>query len=223
MTGAVATAEKPTKLNIARDLLADEDFGIISLLLHFEPAANPIERPSSADLYRYLEINPLPQDVTNMIIATNTPVELVAALTQRISRKSRKEKVEEFKNLAQAICNRHKHTRLVAEHKMENPNTPRDEVGNIITYVDWQHKNVERRAVAYATQVGNTREKPVMDPAEINLETITDKFELFALGVIRAAAHVGASIQYDIINSEPKGEEPAGARYNIRYPTAEAA
>lgn len=205
-----------TKLESARVLLADTDYKIISLLKEFEPAAGKVTNPSSAYLNSYLGENPLPQDVQDMIIATNTPTELVATVAQHISRKSRAEKVNKFKALAEAVCERHTHTRLVAEHKMEDPTTPRDEDNNVVTFVDWQHKNVEQRAVAFATQVGNTRNEPVMDPKEIDLDTVTDKFEKFALGVVSDLAYAGASIQYDIINKHG-GREPTNASYDINY------
>jgi len=218
MIQADEARDKPTKLQRARVLLADTDYKIISLLKEFEPAAFPIARPDSKYLALYLDDSPLPQDITDMVIETNTPVELVAAVAQHVSRKSRAEKVDEFKALAELICERHEHTRLVAEHKMEDPETARDDEGNVITYVDWQHKNVERRAVSFATIIGDTRETPVTNPDDIDLDSVTNKFERFALGVVSISAYVGASIQYDIINQEPKGVEPQGARYEIRYP-----
>lgn len=141
-----------SKLKQARDLLAETDAKIVSLLQHFEAAASPKKLPDENTLSKYMEENPFPSNIEELAITSKTPISLIAGVAQFITPESIENNAEKFEELAKEICNRHNHTWLVVEHKIENRSQYEDENGKVNTFIQDQHDQVVTRTKDFVIQ-----------------------------------------------------------------------
>jgi hypothetical protein len=200
-----------TKLDLARIELANTDKKIVRLLSHFDKAVSPpIATPSEHDLVKYMEQNPLPQQVVDLSYHRSVPLELFAGVAQFLSAQSRNEKTAEFIQLCHELADRHDHSRLVVEHKRDNPETFRNTAGTINTFVEKQHNNVVQRAEDF------TRTMPTATKANVKSSR----------QVIEFCALAGAGWQ-DLAINEERGPfmhpTQKGDMTEMRYPECKLA
>jgi hypothetical protein len=154
IAAALTPKDKRSKLEIARDNLAEDDKVIISLLSHFKPASAPQLLPDQAYLADYMKKYPFPGNIEEIAIVNKTPVSLIAGVAQFLTRKSIEENPDKFEELTKAIAKRFNDTWLVVEHKEENRQEFEDENGFVNCFVQDQHDRVARdRATQFAQDV----------------------------------------------------------------------
>ena len=202
-------ANKKTKLETARDLLAETDQKIVSLLQHFEAASNPPLLPNADLLAKYMTENKLPREIEEIAIMTNTPVSLIAGVAQFITPKSLEGNLDIFKELAKEVCNRHKHTWLVVEHKTENRTEFLDENNKVKTFVKEQHDRVVNRAKTFAKEVIAEKGTVSLNYSAVNGLFVKstndntadeDPYEKLSQNVVNFLAATGAGWQSEGIN-----------------------
>lgn len=146
-------------LDDIRTKLASIDKNIAKCLRHFRAAKNPDIFPTT-DMVARVKFS---QEIENLSLEQNTPIELFAGVALFLALKVSKEGVEcsrrmdsgadkkkEFIELCKELCERHKQSRLVYEHKKLNRPQFEDKTGKVITFIPEQHDRVVSRMSDYS-------------------------------------------------------------------------